>query len=105
MCWFTGGTTLARIAPLIALGLNPFRFISCVSQAAYSSAVRLASVRNRHWATILSPSNTTNFELVLPTSMASSIPISPLGRLAQQLARHDLARPLGGLEQQGALLV
>src|SRR5882724_6728090 len=103
MCWFTVGTTLARIAPLIDLGSKPCTCMSWVSQAAYSSAVRLASVRSRHCATILSPSNTANFELVLPTSIASSIPRSPPGRAAEQLTRYDLARAGGGLEQQRAL--
>src|SRR5262245_31617758 len=78
--------------------------MSWVSQAAYSSAVRLASVRRRHCATMRSPSNTTNLELVLPTSMASSMPSSS-GRAAQQLTRHDPARTGRRLQQQGALAV
>src|ERR1700730_3318266 len=105
MCWFKVGTTLARIAPVIDLGSKPCTSMSCVSQAAYSSAVRLASVRSRHCATILSPSNTANFELVLPTSIASSIPRSPLGRVAQQFSRHDLAWPRCRIQQQRALTV
>src|SRR5258708_24644508 len=105
MCWFKVGTTLARIAPVIGLGSKPCPSMSCVSQAAYSSAVRLASVRSRHCATILSPSNTANFELVLPTSIASSIPRSPLGRAAQQFTRHDLAWPRCRIQQQRAFTV
>ena len=48
MCRFTCGTTLARIAPFIVPGSKPCRCMSWVSQAAYSSAVRLASVRRRN---------------------------------------------------------
>ena len=75
--------------------------MSWVSQAAYSSAVRLASVRRRNCATSLSPSNTANLELVLPTSMASSIARSPSGRAGQQLAGHDPARA-GGVSSSKA---
>src|SRR5258707_6662066 len=105
MLGFTAGTTLARMAPLIDCGSKPCRCMSWVNQAAYSSAVRLASVRRRNCDTSLSPSNTANFELVLPTSMASSIARSPLGRPAQQLAGHDLARAGRRIQQQSALAV
>src|ERR1700677_1719011 len=46
---------------------------SCDSQTAYSSAVRLDSVAERHWAIQLWPSCTAKRVLVLPCSMASSM--------------------------------
>ena len=41
------GTTLAMTAPPMSSGVRPSSAISCVSQTAYSSAVRLASVEAR----------------------------------------------------------
>src|SRR5438094_4367258 len=44
-----------------------------MSQAAYSSAVRLVLVAARHWARIASPSQTAKTILVFPASIASSM--------------------------------
>lgn len=58
---------------LMSESLKPAIIISCDSHTAYSSAVRVEEVDVRHVATDLSPSYSAMTELVLPTSIASSM--------------------------------
>src|SRR3546814_7507507 len=99
------------MAPVLSAGFRPGSAISWVSQTAYSSAVRLASLESRHLARNVSPSKMAKTTLVLPESIATSMPLlslSPSSRPLSALARqvdlaggHAARAAVRQLQQQG----
>src|SRR3546814_18785829 len=82
------------MAPVMSAGFRPCSAMSWVSQTAYSSAVRLASLEARHLARNVSPSKMAKTTLVLPESIATSLPLLYLS---------PSSRPLSALPRQVAL--
>src|SRR3546814_7494118 len=99
------------MAPVMSAGFRPCSAMSWVSQTAYSSAVRLASLEARHLARNVSPSKMAKTTLVLPESIATSMPLlslSPSSRPLSALARqvdlaggHAARAAVRQLQQQG----
>ena len=73
----SGGTTEPMTMPVTLLASIARCSKSCATQMPISSDVRSRSVASRQLSMSRSPSNTPSTMFVLPTSMASSISISP----------------------------
>src|SRR5579859_1033705 len=76
---------------------------SCDSQTAYSSAVRVEWVAERHWAIHALPSCTAKRVLVLPCSMAKSMGSGPSEK--DVAGRYALQRAVVQPESEGAVRV
>src|SRR3546814_12240226 len=84
------------MAPVMSAGFRPCSAMSWVSQTAYSSAVRLASLEARHLARNVSPSKMAKTTLVLPESIATSMPLISLSHSSRPLHAHARQVDLAG---------